>query len=74
MKSLSDTILENSSITNLKPIFFFNIMDFFETVTDQEEQKYLTATYKKVDNNYFIYFFHKQKQIGYLKLQQASRL
>ena len=72
MKSLVETLNESSIPPVYKPIIFFNNMDFFETMTDPEEQKYLTSSMKKVDSNYFIYFFYKQKQIGYLKLQMAS--
>ena len=70
MRNLTDIICEEASINGLKPIFYFNNMEFFETITDPEQQKFLTASYKRVDNNLFVYFYYKQNQIGYLKLKK----
>lgn len=70
MKNLTELIREDASINGLKPIFYFNNMEFFETITDPEQQKFLTASYKRVNNNLFVYFYYKQKQIGYLKLKK----
>lgn len=70
MKNLTELIREDASMNGLKPIFYFNNMDFFETITDTEQQKFLTAAYKRVNNNLFVYFYYKQKQIGYLKLKK----
>ena len=72
MKNLTELIREDASINGLKPIFYFNNMDFFETITDTEQQKFLTASYKRVNNNLFVYFYYKQKQIGYLRLKKIN--
>jgi len=72
MKTILDTIKESAAITGLKPLIYFNNLQFFETITDPEEQKYMTASYKRVDNNHYVYFFYKRKQIGYLKLKPIS--
>ena len=72
MKNIYDTICESAEIKGLKPYFYFNNMQFFETLTDTEQQKYITSSYKRVDNNHFVYFFFKGKQIGYLKLRPIS--
>ena len=69
MKDITEYLNEGSQITGLKPAFFFNNMEFFETMTDPEEQKFITSSYERKDNNHFVYFFYKQKQIGYLKLK-----
>ena len=72
MKNLFDTICESAVITGLRPSFYFNNMQFFDTMTDQEEQRFITASYKRVDNNHYIYFYYKRKQIGYLKLKPIT--
>jgi len=72
MKDLTETIRESAEITGLRPLFYFNNMQFFDTITDQEEQKHITASYKRVDNNLYVYFFYKSKQIGYLKLKPIT--
>jgi len=72
MKTLSETISESAAITGLRPSFYFNNMQFFETLTDPEQQKFLTASYKRVDNFLYVYFYFKHKQIGYLKLKPIS--
>ena len=69
MKNLTEIISESAEITGLKPYFYFNCMDFFEILTNQEEQKYIKASYKRKDNNHFVYFFYKNKQIGYVSLK-----
>lgn len=69
MKNLIETITESAAIKGLRPNFYFNNMQFFETLTDPEEQNSITASYKRVDNNHYIYFYHRKKQIGYLKLK-----
>ena len=74
MKSITEIISENSCITGLRPYFFFNNMEFFETLTNQEEQKFITSSYKRVDSNHFIYFYYKQKEIGYLKLRPITTI
>ena len=74
MKTLIETLCESAEITGLRPSFYFNNMQFFETLTDSEEQKYITSSYKRVDNKHFVYFFYKQKQIGYLMLKPITRL
>lgn len=68
MKDLIDTISESAAITGLRPAFYFNNLQFFETLTDPEAQRLVTASYKRVDNNLYVYFYYKRKQIGYLKL------
>lgn len=72
MKDLKETIRESAEITGLRPAFFFNNLHFFDTLTDQDEQKHITASYKRVDNNHYVYFFYKRKQIGYLKLKPIT--
>lgn len=72
MKSLLETICESSAITGLKPTFYFNNVDFFETMTNPEEQKFITAAYNQVKNNHYVYFYYKQKQIGFLKLKPIT--
>ena len=72
MKTLIETISESAAITGLRPSFYFNNMQFFETLTDPEEQKHITASYKRVDNNHYIYFYDRRKQIGYLKLNPIT--
>ena len=70
MRNLSDMIYEQASISGLKPVFYFSNMQFFDIVADTEQQKYLTASIKRVDDNFYIYIYFKQKQIGYLKLKK----
>ena len=72
MKTLIETISESAAITGLRPSFYFNNMQFFETLTDPEQQKFLTASYKRVDNFLYVYFYYKRKQIGYLKLNPIT--
>lgn len=72
MKDLTETIRESAEITGLRPSFYFNNLQFFETLTDPEEQKFITASYKRVDNNHYIYFYYKRKQIGFLKLKPIT--
>ena len=72
MKNLIETISESAAITGLRPSFYFNNMQFFETLTDPEQQKFLTASYKRVDNSLYVYFYYKRKQIGYLKLNPIT--
>ena len=72
MKTLTETISESAAITGLIPSFYFNNMQFFETLTDPEQQKFLTASYKRIDNLLYVYFYFKRKQIGYLKLKPIS--
>ena len=72
MKNLTETICESAEITGLRPSFYFNNLHFFDTLTDPEEQRFITSSYKRVDNNHFIYFFYKHKQIGYLKLKPIT--
>ena len=72
MKTLIETISESAAITGLRPSFYFNNMQFFETLTDPEQQKFLTASYKRVDNFLYVYFYYKHKQIGYLKLNPIT--
>lgn len=72
MKNLTEIITESAEIKGLKPFFYFNCMDFFEILTNTEEQKYITSSYKRKDNNHFIYFFYKHKQIGYLSLKPIT--
>ena len=74
MKTLAERFCENAEITGLRPMFFFNNMEFFETMTNPEEQKFITSTYRRVDNKHFIYFFYKRKQIGYLKLNPITTI
>ena len=69
MKTLIQTISESAAITGLRPSFYFNNMQFFETLTEPEEQKHITASYKRIDNKHYVYFYYKQKQIGYLMLK-----
>lgn len=73
MRNIIDTIYEQASISGLKPIFYFSNMQFFDIVTDTEQQKYLTASIKRVDDNFYIYIYFKQKQIGYLKLKKQTQ-
>jgi len=72
MKNLIETISESAAITGLRPSFYFNNMQFFETLTDPEQQMFLTASYKRVDNFLYVYFYYKRKQIGYLKLKPIT--
>lgn len=72
MKNLIETISESAAITGLRPSFYFNNMQFFETLTDPEQQKFLTASYKRVDNSLYVYFYFKRKPIGYLKLKPIT--
>ena len=72
MKNLLETICESAEIKGLRPSFYFNNMQFFETLTDPEEQRFITSSYKRVDNKHFVYFFYKQKQIGYLMLKPIT--
>ena len=72
MKTLIETISESAAIKGLRPSFYFNNMQFFETMTDPEQQKFLTASYKRVDNFLYVYFYFKSRQIGYLKLKPIT--
>lgn len=72
MRNLSDTICESAEITGLRPTFYFNNLQFFDTLTNPEEQKYITSSYKRVDNNHYVYFYYKRKQIGFLKLKPIT--
>ena len=72
MRTISETICESAVIKGLRPAFYFNNMQFFDTLTDPEEQKHITASYKRVDNKHYIYFFHRNKQIGYLNLKPIT--
>ena len=72
MKDLTETIRESAEITGLRPSFYFNNMQFFDTITDPEEQKHITASYKRVDNNHYVYFYYKRKQIGFLRLKPIT--
>lgn len=69
MKNIFDTICESAEIRGLKPSFYFNNMQFFDTITDQEESKHITASYKRVNDKHYVYFYYKQKQIGFLTLK-----
>lgn len=68
MKQIIQTIFENDSAKSLKPIFYFTNMDFFDTITNPSERKFITASYKNVGKNRYVYFYYKNKQIGFLKL------
>lgn len=72
MKDLTEYINEGSQIKGLRPVFYFNNMDFFKTMTDPDEQKHITASYEKTNGNVLIYFFYKQQQVGYLKMKPIS--
>lgn len=72
MKDITEYINEGAQITGLRPSFYFNNMDFFKTITNPEEQKHITASYEKAKDNHLVYFFYKQKHIGYLKLKPIS--
>lgn len=72
MKNLYETICESAEITGLRPSFYFNNMQFFETLTDPEEQKHVTSSYKRVDNKHYVYFNYRGKQIGYLMLRPIT--
>ena len=72
MKNLTEIITESAEIKGLKPYFYFNCMDFFEILTNTEEQKFIKASYKRKDNNHYVYFFYKNKQIGYVSLKPIS--
>ena len=72
MKNLIETISESAAITGLRPSFYFNNMQFFETLTDPEEQRHVTSSYKRVDNKHFVYLFYRGKQIGYLMLKPVT--
>ena len=74
MKNLIETISESAAITGLRPSFYFNNMQFFDTLTDPEEQKHVTASYRRLDNKHYIYFFYKRKQLGYLKLNPITTI
>ncbi|MBQ8060606.1 MAG: hypothetical protein IJ205_01490 [Bacteroidales bacterium] len=74
MRNLIETICESAEIKGLRPSFYFNNMQFFDTLTGPEEQKHVTSSYKRVDNKHFVYFFYKQKQIGYLMLKPINPL
>lgn len=69
MKDLTEYINEGSQIKGLRPTFYFNNMEFFETMTNPDEQGHITASYEAKQDRHFIYFFYKMKQIGYLKLK-----
>lgn len=73
MRNIIDTIYEQASISGLKPVFYFSNMQFFDIVTDTEQQKYLAASIKRVEDNFYIYIYYKQKQIGYLKLKKQTQ-
>ena len=69
MKNLIEIIQENNiEQRNLKPTFYFTCDDFFNVLTDIEQQKNIYATYKLIDNKRFIYFYNGNKQLGYLRL------
>lgn len=72
MKNLIETISESAAITGLRPSFYFNNLQFFETVTDSEEQKHVTASYKRVNDKHYVYFNYRGKQIGYLMLRPIT--
>lgn len=68
MKNLTETITESAEITGLKPEFYFSNMLFFDTLTDPEQQRYITSSYKRKGNKHCVFFFYKHRQIGYLRL------
>lgn len=69
MKNLIEIIQENNiEQRNLKPTFYFTCDDFFNVLTDIEQQKNIYATYQLIDNKRFIYFYNGNKQLGYLRL------
>lgn len=74
MRNISDTIFENAEIKGLKPVIYFNTTQFFETMTDPNEQRFITASYKRTDNIHYVFFFYKNKQIGYVKLKPINPL
>ena len=68
MKSLKDRFKADIVATGLKSVFYFKNTDFFETLTDAEQQKLSKANYVKRGNNRYVYFMKGSEQIGYLKL------
>ena len=80
MKTLAERICENAEITGLRPMFFFNNMEFFETMTNPEEQKFITSTYRRVDNKHFLLLlqeeadrlFKTQPDYNYIKKQDIG--
>lgn len=68
MRSLKERFKADVVATGLKSVFYFKSTDFFETLTDSEQQKFIKANYVKRGNNRYVYFMKGNEQIGYLKL------
>ena len=69
MQDLIDVIQENNVVQKqLKPTFYYKCDDFFNVLTNIEQQKNIHATYKLIDNKRFIYFYNGKEQLGYLRL------
>jgi hypothetical protein len=75
MKNLIEIIKEeNIEQRHLKPTFYYKCDDFFNVLTNIEQQKNIHATYKLIDNKRFIYFYNGKEQLGYLRLTHANAL
>lgn len=73
MKNLIEIIKEdNIERRHLKPTFYYKCDDFFNVLTDIEQQKNIHATYKLIDNKRFIYFYNGKEQLGYLRLTHTD--
>lgn len=72
MKNITEILCESAEIKGLKPYFYFNCLDFFDMLTNQEEQKFISASYKRRGNDHIVYFFYKHKQIGYVSLKPIN--
>lgn len=69
MKDLIDTIKENKVCHRyLKPSFYFKCDDFFNILTDVEQQKHIHATYKHENGKRCIFFYKGKEELGYLRL------
>lgn len=73
MTDLYIQIQENLKDNNLMPTFFFTNIDFFETLTNPDERKKISATYSFQGGKHFIYFYRGNEQIGYLKLKKKQQ-
>lgn len=73
MQDLIDVIQENNVVQKqLKPTFYYKCDDFFNILTDVEQQKDIHATYKLINNKRFIYFYKGNEQLGYLQLKHKN--
>ena len=70
MKHLIEKIKDSYVEKHLKPSFYFKSDDFFNILTDTEQQKDIHATYKEENGKRCVFFFKGNIELGYLRLKK----